>query len=81
MESGPNVDRAEVAPDDIRHRIEDAFRRIADADARHIQVEVNGSDVTLRGEVRSWAERNQAQQSAWAAPGVILVTNELTVHK
>jgi osmotically-inducible protein OsmY len=69
-----------VAPDNIKHRIEDAFRRIAEVDASHIKVEANGSEVTLRGEVRSWAERDQAQQSAWSAPGVTRVDNGLTVR-
>ncbi|HUO18172.1 MAG TPA: BON domain-containing protein [Steroidobacteraceae bacterium] len=69
-----------IAPQDIKHRIEDAFRRIAQLDANQISVDAHGSDVTLRGEVRSWAERDQAQQTAWSAPGVARVMNELTVR-
>ena len=69
-----------VAPDNIKHKIEDAFRRIAEVDASHIKVEANGSEVTLKGEVRSWAERDQAQHSAWSAPGVTRVDNELIVR-
>jgi osmotically-inducible protein OsmY len=69
-----------IAPQDIKHRIEDAFRRIAQVDADHITVDAQGSEVTLRGEVRSWAERDQAQQTAWSAPGVAKVTNELRVR-
>ena len=44
--------------------------RIANVDARQIQVDARGYDITLRGEVRSRAERDQAQQSAWSAPGL-----------
>jgi osmotically-inducible protein OsmY len=69
-----------IAPQDIKHRIEDAFRRIAQVDAAHISVDAQGSDVILRGEVRSWAERDQAQQTAWSAPGVAKVINELRVR-
>ncbi|MFZ1099643.1 MAG: BON domain-containing protein [Steroidobacteraceae bacterium] len=69
-----------VAAQDVKRKIEDAFRRIAQIDAAHITVDAQGSDVTLRGEVRSWAERDQAQQSAWSAPGVVKVINELTVR-
>ncbi len=69
-----------VAPDNIKHRIEEAFRRIAAVDAKHIVVDTNGSEVTLRGEVRSWAERDQAQQTAWSAPGVSHVENAITVR-
>jgi osmotically-inducible protein OsmY len=69
-----------VAPEQIQDRIEDAFRRIAAVDAKHITVEAIGSEVTLRGEVRSWAERDQAQQTAWSAPGVSAVENAITVR-
>jgi osmotically-inducible protein OsmY len=69
-----------IAPQDIKHSIEDAFRRIAQVDAGRITVDAHGSDVTLRGEVRSWAERDQAQQTAWSAPGVARVINELTIR-
>jgi osmotically-inducible protein OsmY len=69
-----------LAPQDIKHKIEDAFRRIAQVDAERITVDAQGSDVTLRGEVRSWAERDQAQQTAWSAPGVAKVINELKVR-
>jgi osmotically-inducible protein OsmY len=69
-----------VAAENIKHRIEDAFRRIAEVDAKHITVDADGSEVTLRGEVRSWTERDHAQQTAWSAPGVTHVNNALTVR-
>jgi osmotically-inducible protein OsmY len=69
-----------LAPENIKHRIEDAFRRIAQVDADRIVVDTLGSEVTLRGEVRSWAERDQAQRTAWSAPGVTSVKNELAVR-
>jgi osmotically-inducible protein OsmY len=69
-----------VAATDIKHKIEDAFRRHAAIDADQVTVEASGSEVTLRGEVRSWAERDQAQASAWSAPGVTNVVNELHVR-
>lgn len=69
-----------VAPTEIKHRIEEAFRRNAILDAQKIIVDSRGSEVTLRGEVRSWAEHDQAQQTAWAAPGVLTVKNEIVVR-
>ncbi len=69
-----------VAASDIRQKIEQAFRRNAAVDAQRITVETRGAEVTLRGEVRSWAERDEAQQTAWAAPGVAAVKNEITVR-
>lgn len=68
-----------VAPQDIRRKIEDAFRRSAELDASRITVEANGSEVVLRGTVRSWAERQEAERAAWAAAGVSRVDNRVTI--
>ncbi len=68
-----------VSTSDIKRKIEDAFRRSAEVDANHISIEARGSEVTLRGNVRSWAERDQAQRTAWSAPGVTQVKNDITV--
>ena len=65
---------------EIKQKIEEAFRRNAIIDAQGIKVEAHGGEVTLRGEVRSWAEHDQAQQMAWAAPGVTHVKDELTIR-
>jgi len=72
--------KARVAPIEIKHSIEEAFRRNAIIDAQKVTVDARGGDITLRGEVRSWAERDQAQQAAWAAPGVVNVKNELVIR-
>ncbi|MFZ1906339.1 MAG: BON domain-containing protein [Steroidobacteraceae bacterium] len=71
--------KPKVAPSEIRRKIEDAFRRSAEIDASRITVEANGSEVILRGTVRSWAERNEAERAAWAAPGVIKVDNRIAI--
>jgi osmotically-inducible protein OsmY len=65
---------------DVKERIEAAFQRLAQLDASRIKVEAEGSEVTLRGEVRSLAEHDQAQSTAWSAPGVTRVRNELSVR-
>lgn len=69
-----------IRPFEIKAKIEQAFKRSAEIDAEHVTVETNGSEVTLRGDVRSWSERNEAYQSAWSAPGVTNVINDLNVR-
>ena len=48
-------------------------------EAKHIQIDVNGTTVTLSGTVHSWQERDAAQGVAFSAPGVNFVVNELRV--
>jgi osmotically-inducible protein OsmY len=66
-------------PTEIKRKIEDAFRRSAEVDANRVAVEVNGSEVILKGKVRSWAEREEAERVAWAAPGVARVDDRIVV--
>ena len=71
--------RPPVSHADIQQSIEGALTRQAEREARHLQVIVDGSRVTLKGKVHSWAERRAAQGAAWSAPGVTQVTNELVL--
>jgi osmotically-inducible protein OsmY len=71
--------KPKVAPFEIRRKIEDALRRSAEVDASRVTVEANGGEVILRGTVRAWAEREEAERAAWAAPGVTRVDHRITV--
>lgn len=69
----------QVRPVEIKARIEEAFRRSAEVDANRIVVEAKGSEVILKGHVRSWAELQEAERVAWLGPGVANVDNRLVV--
>jgi osmotically-inducible protein OsmY len=69
----------DVPTTDIKRNIEEAFRHSAEIEASRITVEMKDGEAILRGSVRSWAERREAERAAWAAPGVTRVTNEIAI--
>jgi osmotically-inducible protein OsmY len=68
-----------TTPAELKKKIEDALIRTAETDAHRITVDVDGSKVILRGTVRSWAEKEEAERQAWAAPGITSVDNRITI--
>jgi osmotically-inducible protein OsmY len=68
-----------MTPSDLKKKIEEALVRSAHTDAARITVEVHGSKVILRGILRSWAQRQEAERTAWSAPGITEVDNRITV--
>jgi osmotically-inducible protein OsmY len=79
------VNRIQLAPDvnlsepEAEQRIRAALIRNAQTDAETIHVRALGSEVERTGTVQSWAEYGQADDAAWATPGVTAVRNRLRV--
>jgi osmotically-inducible protein OsmY len=71
--------KPKVEPSELKRKIQDAFKRNAEVDADRITVEANGSVVTLKGTVRSWSEREEAERIAWSAPGITNVEDRIVV--
>jgi osmotically-inducible protein OsmY len=67
-----------TAPE-LKQKIEQSLLRSAEIDAKSITVEVQGNKATLKGKVRSWAEKQQAEQAAWLAPGITSVENRIEI--
>ena len=68
-----------MQPSDLKRKIQEAFKRSAEVDADRITVEANGSEVILKGTVRSWIEREEAERVAWSAPGITKVEDRIVV--
>ena len=86
--------KPQARPSEIKRKIQDAFRRSAagidqlggltarrsaEVDANRIIVEADEGVVTLKGTVRSWIEREEAERVAWSAPGVTNVVDQIVV--
>jgi osmotically-inducible protein OsmY len=72
--------KPQAQPSEIKRKIQEAFTCNAELDANSVVVEANGSEVILKGTVRSWAELEEAERVAWSAPGVIKVENRIVVR-
>ncbi|HEV3153838.1 MAG TPA: BON domain-containing protein [Candidatus Baltobacteraceae bacterium] len=67
------------AEKDVRREVQRLLHRDAQLDADGIDIRVDGSTVTLTGNVRTWFEREEASRAAWSVKGVCAVHNDITV--
>ena len=76
-----HIDLVRPIPDagDVKSSIKSAFKRNAKLDADNVSVETANGTVKLSGIVSSWAEHDAAVDTAWAAPGVRSVDDNLVV--
>jgi len=65
--------------ENIKKRITDAFKRHAVLDASKLTAEIVGSKVILRGTVKSYVEREDAESAAYSAPGIFQVDNRIAI--
>jgi VCBS repeat-containing protein len=70
---------AHPSPSDIKERIERALIRNAEIDAGTVTVAVSGNTALLKGTVHSYAEKIAAGRTAWLAPGITTVENEIQI--
>ena len=68
-----------ITPTDIKQKISAAFHRSATVDSEKVMVNVIGGKVILSGKVKSYAEKKEAENAAWFAPGVNQVDNQLEI--
>ncbi len=64
---------------DVREKIEAAFKRSANFNAKQVHVTVDNGNVTLEGNLPTWTERDTASRVAWNAAGVMTVNNQIMV--
>jgi osmotically-inducible protein OsmY len=69
-----------VKLEDVKQKIEEAFKRHPLLEARGIEVQVDNATVVLKGHVHTWQEHEDAARAAWAAPGVAHVENRLALQ-
>jgi len=68
-----------ITATDIKQKINSAFHRSATIDSEKIMVNVMGSKVVLSGKVKSYAEKKEAENAAWFAPGITQVDNQIEI--
>jgi osmotically-inducible protein OsmY len=72
--------KSKLSSTEVETSIRSAFERNALVDANKIKATISDNKVTLTGNVRNYAERDEADRVAWAAPGVFSVDNKLTME-
>jgi len=68
-----------VSAMEVGSKIDAALRRVAEHDARDVNVAVTDTKVRLTGSVHSLFERVAADRAAWAASGVTEVEDNIAV--
>ena len=73
------LERMNVPMTQVQDNLEAALQRQATAEARAIHVEISGGKVTLSGQASSWRSMANAEDAAWATPGVTQVVDRMQI--
>jgi osmotically-inducible protein OsmY len=63
----------------VKSQIESALKRQARDNIHEIGIDINGDEVTLRGSVRSWSDRELVKDVLWSVPGVRKVVDFMDI--
>jgi osmotically-inducible protein OsmY len=74
------VEQPLIAPEEVREVIEDVLERRADRLADRIRISIDDDEVTLSGNVRSYAEKRAVIGAVSHTPGVLSVRDHLLVQ-
>jgi osmotically-inducible protein OsmY len=66
---------------DVRYRIQEALKRLAEIEAGAVQVDVlDDGTVRIDGHVDNWSEMQAVEHAVWSAPGVRRVEDRLRLR-
>lgn len=65
---------------DVERQVQDALARLFHGAPHQVAVDVDGSQIVLRGTVHSWKEFDAVRRAVWSAPGIVSVVNDLAVE-
>jgi osmotically-inducible protein OsmY len=71
--------KPKVSALDVKRRIEEALKRSAEVEAQAVKVSAVDGRVTLTGTVHTYFERDLVERTAWLAPGVVAVNDQIRV--
>lgn len=71
--------KPKVSSSDLKADIQAALNRRARNEGSDITISINDHDVTLAGTAKTWAERELVSETAWRAPGVWNVIDNVQI--
>jgi osmotically-inducible protein OsmY len=73
------LEKLDVPAAQVKENVEAALQRRATGEANSIHVDTSGGKVTLTGHASSWRSMADAEDAAWATPGVTQVVDRLQI--